>query len=53
MIIYNENAVVKVENLKFENLSNNLIYNNNILEIEKELKDYVKSGNESLNIKYL
>ena len=52
-IIYNENAVVKVENLKFENLSNNLIYNNNILEIEKELKDYVKSGNESLNIKYL
>ncbi|WP_405272638.1 hypothetical protein [Methanobrevibacter sp.] len=52
-IIYNENAIVKVENLEFENLSNNLIYNNNILEIEKELKDYVKSGNESLNIKYL
>ena len=52
-IIYNENAIVKVENIEFENVSNKLIYNNNILEIEKEIKDYVKSGNESLNIKYL
>ena len=52
-IIYNENAIVKVENIEFENVSNNLIYNNNILEIEKEIKGYVKSGDESLNIKYL
>lgn len=52
-IIYNENATVKVENLEFENVSNKLIYNNNIMEIEREIKDYVKSGNDSLNIKYL
>lgn len=52
-IIYNENAIVKVENIQFENVSNKLIYNNNILEIEKEIEDYVKSGDKSRNIKYI
>ena len=52
-IVYNENAIVNIENIEFENVNAKAIYNNNVVEIERDMEEYVELGcnAEPLNYK--
>ena len=51
-IIYNENATVEIGKLEFENVDQKTVYNDNFLEIEKDMEKYVESGKNGKPLKY-
>lgn len=52
--IYNENGIVELENIDFENIKEKTIFNNNALYVKKDEgnEKYIDSGNDSLPLKY-
>ena len=51
-IIYNENATVEIGKLEFENVDQKTVFNDNFLEIEKDMEKYVESGKNGKPLKY-
>ena len=51
-IIYNENATVEIGKLEFENVDQKTVYNDNFLEIEKDMEEYIESGKNGKPLKY-
>lgn len=54
-VIYNENGILKVKDLDFENVNSETIFNNHIiyLERDKQFEKYIKPGNKGLPFKYI
>lgn len=51
--LYNENGILTVRRLEFENIDSETIYNNNIIYFERDMEKYVKAGNKGLPFNYL
>lgn len=52
-VIYNENGVLTVKNLEFENINSETVFNNNVIYLEKNMEKYIKSGDKGLPYNYL
>ena len=51
--IYNENGILTVRQLEFENIATEAIYNDNIIYFERDMEKYVKAGSNGLPFNYL
>lgn len=51
--IYNENGVLTIKKLEFENITFKTVFNNNIIYFEKDMEKYIKPGDEGLPFNYL
>lgn len=51
--IYNENGVLTIKKLEFENISLEAVFNNNIIYFEKDMEKYIKPGDDGLPFNYL
>ena len=54
-VIYNENGILKVKDLEFENISSEIIFNNHVIFIEKnkDMEKYIKSGDKGKPFEYI
>lgn len=54
-VIYNENGILKIKELEFENINSEIAFNNNIIFIErnKNMEQYIKQGAEGQPFKYI
>ena len=51
--IYNDNGVLKIRGVEFENIESEAIFNNNEIHFERNMEPYIKPGDEGLPFNYL